>query len=241
MIRRARRPIRWRGFDININPRSRIGQKLRTTGGFEDAEINIAAALQVSLYPGRTILDVGANIGLHTLAWSPLAPVIAVEPAPRTYRQLVTNITANGLQNRVHPMQTAVSDAIGDVDFFIASDNAFSSLKDTKRLPIRHRVKVPCTTIDALADQLPPIGLLKIDVEGLEDSVIAGARSLLRRDQPVLFVEIYGGTDSNPDPAGTVEHIRRYGYEPFVYAKDAGLLPYEQHRDERYNYFFVPR
>jgi hypothetical protein len=94
--------------------------------------------------------------------------------------------------------------------------------------------------LDALAEELPPVGLLKIDVEGLERSVIAGADKLLQRDLPVLFVEIYAGTDSNPDPDGTVEHICSYGYSPFVYASDVGLVPYETHRDDRYNYFFVP-
>jgi hypothetical protein len=101
---------------------------------------------------------------------------------------------------------------------------------------------VPNTTLDALAAELPlPVGLLKIDVEGLERAVIAGAAELLRRDRPVLLVEIYGGVDSNPDPEGTVEDIRAHGYEPFVYAHHTGLVPYEQHRDDRYNYFFMPR
>ena len=82
--------------------------------------------------------------------------------------------------------------------------------------------------------------------------MIAGAADLLRRDRPILFVEIFGGDHSNPDPEATVEEIRAYGYEPFTYASvssllnlnaphDAGLLPYEKHRDNRYNYLFIPR
>lgn len=85
-----------------------------------------------------------------------------------------------------------------------------------------------------------PVGLLKIDVEGLERAVIAGAAELLRRDRPVLLVEIYGGAASNPDPERTIADIRAYGYEPFVYADDAGLQPYQRHRDDRYCYFFIP-
>jgi hypothetical protein len=45
----------------------------------------------------------------------------------------------------------------------------------------------------------------------------------------------------NPYPEGTIDDIRSYGYEPFVYAHNAGLLPYQEHRDDRYNYFFIPR
>lgn len=123
----------------------------------------------------------------------------------------------------------------------VAADSAFSSLNDTGRIRIRERTRVPCTTLDALAAELPlPVGLLKIDVEGLERAVIAGAAELLRRDRPVLLVEIYGGAASNPDPERTIADIRAYGYEPFVYADDAGLQPYQRHRDDRYCYFFIP-
>lgn len=216
---------------------------MRVTGGFEDAEIDIAAVLYAALYSGRCILDVGANVGLTQPAWARLAPVVAPEPAPGTYARLEGQ---RGRQRprRPHPrtLRTAAGHAVGEVEFFVAADSAFSSLKDTGRKRIRERVRVPCTTLDALAAELPlPVGLLKIDVEGLERAVIAGAAQLLRRDRPVLLVEIYGGAPSNPDPEGTVEEIRTHGYEPFIYAQDAGLLPYEKHRDDRYNYFFMPR
>lgn len=233
-------PWHWRGMEVDIEPRSAIGHTIRRTGGFEEAEIEIAAALYAVHYSGRHILDVGANIGMHSLAWSRLAPVIALEPAPATYARLQANIATNGLQDRIRAVQTAAGDTVGEVEFFVAKDSAFSSLKDTRRQEILDRVTVPCTTLDALAGDLPPVGLLKVDVEGWERSVIVGADRLLRRDRPVLFVEIYEGTDSNPDPEGTVKDICAYGYEPFVYVRDVGLLPYERHSDDHQNYFFIP-
>lgn len=167
--------------------------------------------------------------------------VVALEPAPGTHSRLEANVAANGLQDRIRTLRTAAGDAVGEVDFFVAADSAFSSLNDTGRIRIRERTRVPCTTLDALAAELPlPVGLLKIDVEGLERAVIAGAAELLRRDRPVLLVEIYGGAASNPDPERTIADIRAYGYEPFVYADDAGLQPYQRHRDDRYCYFFIP-
>jgi FkbM family methyltransferase len=246
-------PWHWRGLEVTLEPGSMIARVARVTGGFEDAEIDIAAALFGALYPGRCIVDVGANVGLHCLAWSRLAPVVALEPAPETFARLNANVAANGLQERVRTLRTAAADTVGEVDFFVASDSGFSSLKNTQHAPIRERITVPCTTLDALAAELPgPVGLLKIDVEGLERTVIAGATELLRRDRPVLMVEIFGCYDSNPDPEGTVEDILAHGYEAFVYAsgspminrnalEDSGLIPYEKHLDYRYNYFFVPR
>ncbi len=82
---------------------------------------------------------------------------------------------------------------------------------------------------------------MKIDVEGLEAAVIAGGRSLITRDRPVLFVEIYGGANSNADPEGTVGAIRDMGYDALVYSSDSGLIPFTRHDDRRANYFFVPR
>ena len=246
-------PWRWRGLDVTLEPGSMIARVVRVTGGFEDAEIDIAAALFGALYPDRCIVDVGANVGLHCLAWSRLAPVVALEPAPETFARLEANVAANSLQDRVRTLRTAAGDQVGEVEFFVATDSGFSSLKDTGHAPIREQIKVPCTTLDALAAELPgPVGLLKIDVEGLERTVIAGAAELLLRDRPVLMVEIFGLYDSNPDPMGTVEDILSYGYEAFVYASgspmvnrnalnDSGLIPYEKHLDYRYNYFFVPR
>jgi FkbM family methyltransferase len=167
---------------------------------------------------------------------------VALEPAPATYARLEANVAANGLGNRIRTLRTAAGDTVGQVEFFVAQDSAYSSLKDTGRKRIRERVGVPCTTLDALVAELHlSVGLLKIDVEGLERSVIAGAATLLRRDRPVLFVEIYGGAASNSDPNGTVRDLEAYGYTPFVYADDVGLVAYEHHRDDRYNYFFVPR
>lgn len=235
-------PWHWRGLRVTLEPRSAIGRVVRTTGGFEEAEIDVAAALQILLYPGRCILDVGANVGLHSLAWARLAPVVALEPAPGAHVRLEANVAANGLGHRIRTLRVAAGDAVGEVEFFVAADSGLSSLKDTGRSRIRRRIRVPCITLDALMAELPlPVGLVKIDVEGFERAVIAGGAELLRRDRPVLLVEIYRGTASNPDPEGTIEDIRAHGYEPFVYAHDTGLLPYEHHRDDRYNYFFMPR
>jgi hypothetical protein len=61
-------PWHWRGLQIMLDPGSDITRAVRLTGGFEEAEIDIAAALYAALYPGRCILDVGANVGLHSLA-----------------------------------------------------------------------------------------------------------------------------------------------------------------------------
>lgn len=138
-------PWYWRGLQVTLEPGSAIAWIVRLTGGFEETEIDIAAALYSALYPDRCILDVGANVGIHSLAWARLAPVVALEPAPGTHSRLEANVAANGLQDRIRTLRTAAGDAVGEVDFFVAADSAFSSLNDTGRIRIRERTRVRWT------------------------------------------------------------------------------------------------
>jgi hypothetical protein len=92
-------PWHWRGLEVTLEPGSVIAWIVRITGGFEEAEIDIAAALHALLYPGRCIVDVGANVGVHSLAWASLAPVVALEPAPGTYARLEANVAPTASEN----------------------------------------------------------------------------------------------------------------------------------------------
>ncbi len=233
----------WRGLAIEFDARAEIGVALRHRGCFEQQEIDLATALFLSRYPGRTIVDVGANVGIHALAWARGlgVRVNAFEPAPRTYELLRRNVERNGLGTIVRLHRVAVCDTCGEVEFFVANDDAYSSMKDTHRRPVREVIRVPSTTLDVLRAAMDPVGLVKIDVEGLESAVIAGGREMIRRDRPVMFVEIYKGTHSNADPGATVATIMGLGYDAFVFSSETGLVPYERHDDARYNYFFIPK
>ena len=131
----------------------------------------------------------------------------------------------------------AVGDRVGSTDLHIAADDAYTAVSDTRRKPIRERRQVPITTLDAIATER--VGLIKIDVEGHEAAVLAGARATIVRDHPVLFVEIYRGVASNPDPEATIASICELGYRAWLLGAH-GLERYVRHDDRRYNYFFIP-
>lgn len=84
------------------------------------------------------------------------------------------------------------------------------------------------------------VDLIKIDVEGLEMHVLSGMREFIAIHRPVIFCEIFGGQQSNPDPASTVRFCVSLGYDAFVLS-GAQLIPAGPHRDQFYNYFFIPR
>jgi FkbM family methyltransferase len=231
------------GLRLHYDFRSAIGQQLFYKGEFEKHEVHFF----VELLRGRNapiILDVGANIGVHALSWARALPgstVYAVEPAPATADVLEANLGLNVTKNVVL-LRTAVSDESGEATFYCCEDDAFSSLKDTKRRVVKAQLKVPVTTIDEIVRSIgvTRMDLIKIDVEGYESQVIKGAKETLTRFRPELFVEIYGGTGSNPDPSGTVELVRAMGFEPFVLV-DGKPIPYQRHSDDFYNYYFRPR
>jgi FkbM family methyltransferase len=238
----------WRGMEFELDPRTDIGGAMLRSGTFEAAEIDVATALFASRYSRqseRLILDVGANIGIHALLWAHALPhsrVVALEPAPMTYRVLLRNIERNGQTDRIGAIQVAASNRDAELDFFVTEDNAYNSLKDTRRKAVREIIKVPARRLDALAElEGARVGMIKIDVEGLESTVIAGARGLIQRDAPILFVEIYRGVASNSDPEGTIAAATELGYDAYVYSAASGLVEYESHDDRRYNYFFLPR
>ena len=65
-------------------------------------------------------------------------------------------------------------------------------------------------------------------------------RATLTAMQPDLFVEIYQGRNSNPDPIRTIDLLLGVGYRAWVVV-DGSLQPYSRHKDDYYNYYFSVR
>lgn len=236
----ALRPSRMvAGHRFFFDPATDIGLELLATGQFEKKAIAQCAKF---IRPDGVVVDVGANIGVHTVhfaACTQLGNVICFEPARSTFTFLLRNV--RHLSN-VIPLNVALSDSTGLQPFFVAADNAYSGLKDTNRKVILHQELVACIKGD---DILLPmlrnqrVDLIKIDVEGFETEVLTGMKEFLIAHKPVIFCEIFGGRRSNPDPESTVRFCASLGYDAFV-LKGEQLLPAGVHSDSLYNYFFVP-
>ncbi len=229
---------RFHGRQVYFDPSTDIGWELLAQGRFEHQEIELCRAF---LSPRSVVIDIGANIGLHTVAFSSMASeglVISVEASPQTFRWLLRN--TQGLSNVV-PLDVAMGSRNGVAEFFVAEDDAYSGLRDTGRKTLLRVVRVPCYTGDHVLLPLLPrkADLVKIDVEGLETEVIAGMPALLAESRPIVFCEIYGGQLSNPDPEVTIRSLSERDYRPFTFDGQA-LRVFKKHDDSAYNYFFVP-
>lgn len=154
------------------------------------------AFLRAFLRPGDTFVDVGANVGVYSLygarSVGPTGRVFAVEPHPRIWRQLRDNLRANEY-SWAEAFLGAVSDTSGARQFTDMRSDDQNGLKPDGPLSVR----------TARLDDLIPhkdVRLLKIDVEGHEAAVLAGAVEVLRRTDAVL-VEAWEATRAEVEAA----------------------------------------
>jgi protein O-GlcNAc transferase len=208
------------GSRVRVRYTEVIGISALIRGGFEDEECRTMLDLAL---PGSWAIDVGANLGVHTI---PLARrvdpgrVIGIEPLPVNAARLRANAELNDLDNiDIEPV--AAGAQAGLVDLNLADDPAYASTDDVAE----HRgtgliARVRQTTLDSLweAAGCPQVSVIKIDVEGSEVEVIRGAEHLLRVQHPAILAEANGPMRQS----ALQDALGRYGYRRVP----ARLLPW---------------
>lgn len=135
--------------------------------------------------------DIGANIGFHTLVLANLVGsrgrVFSFEPLPANAAQLRRNVALNGLGNVV-VVEAAVSSVDGVVPF-----DASGADRERGRIVESAAMTVESLSLDLWIARtgVPAPNAMKIDVEGAELDVLAGARETIRRSLPALLVEVH--------------------------------------------------
>lgn len=185
-----------------------IGMSLDQYGEWCEFEIQL---LKLFAKPGSTVIDAGANIGTHSVAFAnmvgPNGAVFAFEPQPTLFQILCTNLTLNGIET-VAARQEALSSRVGVITMapLPPSDTFFNY--GAVPLASQPGSPVAATTIDAL--DLGSCSLIKADVEGMEPDVIRGAAETIARFKPALYLEHNGDDLSQIAPA-----LDEIGYKAF--------------------------
>jgi FkbM family methyltransferase len=141
------------------------------------------------LKPGDTVIDVGANVGHFSLLLSDVVGadnIYCFEPTPVSWRRLVENFELNHWPTS-RLLQVALGAAEGTVEFpDTESPVTTNSLSSTAK----KKTSVQMKTFDSLSNSFLPgsIALLKIDVEGYEEQLFAGAKNFLTQIQPRLIM-----------------------------------------------------
>jgi FkbM family methyltransferase len=183
-----------------------VGRSFKEYGQFSQGEVEIFTRL---VQRGAVVLDVGANIGAHTVPLAQLAgeggAVVAFEPQPVLHRILCANLALNSVPN-------AVTYAM-----------ALGSSQGTCRIPILNYAEpynfggvsmdmaaegevVPMGRLDDF--QLDRVDFVKLDVEGFESQVLEGAADTIARCRPVMYIE----NDREEKSAALIQRLLDMGY-----------------------------
>jgi FkbM family methyltransferase len=185
-----------------------VGRSLDCYGEYSRGETALFAQLAGA---GSIAVDVGANIGALTVPLArivgPEGFVVAMEPQRAVYQLLCANLALNEIGN-VQAIHAAVGRAPGRA-FVPVLDQAKAINFGAAEVTGAGGEPVSMISIDSL--QLPACHLIKIDVEGQEQSVIAGAATTIARFRPTLYVE----NDRRHHSADLIRQIQYLDYVPY--------------------------
>lgn len=171
--------IRQSGYRLRFHP-SNLSEQLWISPERRAEALGFFSAY---LKPGDRVIDVGANIGDTVLTSAiqvgPKGTVWAIEPHPRTYSFLLSNLELNLIQN-VETINCAVGNGTGEVLF---DDDRRD---DMNRVGVG-KLTVPVRRLDDLVKYRDTVDLLKVDVEGYEKTVFDGASEILANTCSVHF------------------------------------------------------
>jgi FkbM family methyltransferase len=177
---------------VHLHPRETLGFATLVYGGFETAEI--ACAIELAA-PGSTAFDIGANIGLYSVALGrvigPDGLVVAVEPDTTNLSRLRDNLRLNSVAN-VRVVEAVAGERDEVVQLHVADDRAYNSLFGVEGgHVVVDTMAVESVRLDRVWDDLgrPAVSFIKVDVEGAEASVLRGARAMISLTRPSLLVE----------------------------------------------------
>lgn len=191
-------------------------------------------------------LDIGANIGIYTLLAASIVKegghVDAFEPCPSTYSILKENINRNHiLQVSLHAV--ALGEEPGTVKFTPDLDGTNHIITSNSRH--ENFIAVPCQTLDqTFADNAKNYAMAKLDVEGVELSVLRGANSLLSRNNPpVLLLEINGLHKRYGHQSFEIIYfLKSKGYDMAIYTnRDNQITFIDEPKPGIHNYLFISK
>lgn len=190
-----------------------IGTAINTVGIYEKFELDTFFSWIEKLevcFNNSTALDVGANIGNHSLYFSKyFNQVLSYEANPKTFELLKINAS---LSNNIKVFNFGISNKNGPL-VLSSHPNDINGSSITARLDY-FPIKIEGLCLDSIP-HLSDVSLIKIDVEGHEYQVITGAEQLITRCKPIIIFEQHLA-DFNGGASPVIELLKSLGYKKFA-------------------------
>jgi FkbM family methyltransferase len=205
-------------LDLSMpSSRSLLVQPLRLAS--ESVSMRLFCAL---IRDAKTILDVGANVGIYTyLAASrmPFTRILSYEPTPALAALITRNLERNGWAH-AEVRCAGVSAAESSMTFYVRGNDVESTFEPalvTSWPDVQQQIDVPVVALDDIFDREQIVAaraVLKIDVEGHEMRVLDGFERTLRRSgrRPTLLMEFLGRAIND---ACVIDRVRSYGLDVY--------------------------
>ncbi len=180
----------------------------------------------VDTFKDKDILDVGGFIGDSVLMLAPLTSgkVHSFEATTENYNHMLKTIELNGIKNAV-PVHTAVGDKPGEIE--LRFNGSASTQNDIMVKNPKYVEKCPVITIDDyVREHNLNVGLIKVDIEGAEQSFLRGAYETIRTQKPTLLISIYHNVDDFLDIKPMIESWN-LGYKFKIFKPTIGSIASE--------------
>jgi FkbM family methyltransferase len=225
--------LRTGGFDVVVPTAETALLMLILRGAFETLEPDVRAALARAVRPGATVVDAGANIGVHALplaaAIGPAGRLVCFEPVPELAAALSRSLRINGYADRAVVHAAALAEAPGETVLHRAAHGAMSSLS---KLPPREgarEIPVKLMTLDQVFPPGARVDVVKMDVEGAEPRVWRGMQRVLADNPRIAIVMEWSASHfhrAGEDAAAFLAEITQAGFNAQVIgAAPDGELP----------------
>jgi len=178
--------------------------------------------LDLALREGMTFVDVGANVGLHTLQGArrvgPAGDVVALEPNPHLFRLLRKSIRINDMEDICNCVNIALSSADGIATLDGSKYCAVNSLNEEAETEFH----VKTAPLDDVLREARRVDVVKIDAGGGELDVLEGMNHVLSSHRDIVLIAEYG-----------LPQLKRMGIRPVewfdrFFAHDLALFAFEE-------------
>jgi len=209
---------------------------------YEESELKF---IKKSINKGDVFIDIGANIGIHSLFASNLVgekgKVISFEPFSINYNSLIKNISLNNSRNIVLE-KLAISAKESLVNIFYNCKDYNFGMASSYLTNYTNSEKVKSTTLDLYLKNksFDRIDFIKLDIEGGEYPALLGMENILKKYHPILLVEILDNNTltQSDNEENIISFLKNIGYVKY-FIKDSGELSLIEKNNSRMNYAFI--